>query len=84
VPKRAKANDNDVVNELLARQDDVIGELDKLEADILEAIESLNAARREEQENDESKAAIELADTIKMPQQEKATDDDSDRSSRAA
>jgi len=84
VPQRAKPNDKDVINELVARQDDVIGQLDKLEAEILEAIESLNTARREQQEEDASAADTEQADTIKIPRPEQSTEDGSDQSSRAA
>ena len=84
MPQRAKPNDNDVINQLVAQQDDVIGQLDKLEAEILEAIESLNTARREEQHDDAATAATEQSDTIKMPRSDQVTDDDSDRSSRAA
>ena len=84
VPQRAKSNDKDVINELVSRQDDVIGQLDKLEAEILETIESLNTARREQQEEDASAADTEQSDTIKLPRPEQATDDGSDQSSRAA
>lgn len=86
VPQRAKSNDKDLINELVAQQDDVIGQLDKLEAEILETIESLNTARREQQEEDASSADtdIEQSDTIKLPRPEQATDDGSDQSSRAA
>ena len=84
MPQRAKSNDKDVINELVARQDDVIGQLDKLEAEILEAIESLNTARRDQKEEDASAADTEQSDTLKMPRSDQVTDDDSDRSSRAA
>ena len=86
MPQRVKPNDKDIINELLASQDDVIGQLDKLEAEILEVIESLNTARREEQEDiNASTEAIKPSDTIKIPRPDQVIDDDgSEQSSRAA
>ena len=82
MPQRAKPNDKDVINELLARQDGVIGELDKLEAEVLEAIESLNATRREQIEEDTSTA--DKSSVIKLPHPARGADDNGGQSSRAA
>ena len=84
MPQSVKPNDKDFINELLVRQDDVIGELDKLEAEILETIESLNTARREEQEHGTHSVASEESDTIKITRPEQVTDADHDLTSRAA
>lgn len=77
MPKRANPTDQDLVNELLARQDDAIGQLEKLEADILQTIELLSTTRREEEDGT---SATDQSDTIKLPRPEQ----DTDRSSRAA
>lgn len=77
VPKRANPTDQDLVNELLARQDDAIGQLEKLEADILQTIELLSTTRREEEDGT---SATDQSDTIKLPRPEQ----DTDRSSKAA
>ena len=79
MPQRAKSNDKDLVNELVARQDDVISQLDKLEAEILGAIESISADRAEQEAET---AGADESSTIKMP--EPAADNEADQSSRAA
>jgi len=84
VPQSVKPNDKDIINDLLSRQDDAIGQLEKLEVDILEAIESLNTARREQQEVDASSADTQQSDTIKIPRPDQVIDDGSEQSSRAA
>ena len=84
MPQSVKPNDKDIINDLLSRQDDVIGQLEKLEVDILEAIESLNTARREQQEVDASSADTQQSDTIKIPRPDQVIDDGSEQSSRAA
>lgn len=83
MPQRAKPNDKDVINELLARQDGVIDELDKLEAEVLKVIESLNATRQEQLE-EEGPLTADKSNIIKLPDSDRGADDDGEQSSRAA